>query len=974
MNIIEKPSSLSLLGNLKRFVIASNYELTFTLKTDAGTLVMQHSYTPNKAKRVEIDLKAVLKPLLSCSLLNQSEPYRQPYVARTFQAVVAEVVAGVASGSQTLTFKVLKAGVDEMSDSTENFLQQNFLTWQPSIKPVTYHSPEFLTYYAVAEATVKCRAAMPDGTGMSLTLATIPAGECWTVPLQYAVVASKCSKLPAYYDVWVENASGARLTYIQRYYADGMRSEQEDWVLFENSLGGIDTFRAYGDSENKAEHTHNVVEMDEQCVEYRVDTSRLHTKNTGYLDERERRWLLDFFPSTAKYIYTDSHIRPIVVTESDAAYKQGEAPSSYTFTYRYATTQPYLNLPRIDTPLDVMELKVPDVGSFTIAPRLVEFPRLALSRGAIYPIQDPYSEGWGTTTLGAMFDWIVGNISSSYSGDGGVGHTHVNLTLLDAFAMAGEYLTVNGQKLKAALADEAVTLQDNKAVQVITFMQGLVANGLVTAKAGVQYGPDFIPGLLGQGGMIDGSGNGELDSLTLRKWLIVPEIRYNRITVDIGLRITSKGGGTIEKATPDIDQYERTLPLGSAWLKLEDGEYGAIALGDLCMGLWHDFRGGNATGDTDDKKGNLTMRGFKTVYFRITDIPTKDPDGLDNSDQHYFRYALRSIDDGGNDCHPCSQMHFAQRGNTDNSERQAIVFSTVDYDLNLKNVNTWEFQDSQLYYIARELEGFAMEQIGADGKTYTKHFHGHGLVFGDAYIYGHVDEFERAGYRLEITRSNDGRITSSSPDKVTVRVLNGYGADVSSKFSTYKLARDSGDPEADAEWNKQHESVGNEFTIAALALGTMAYIQPILFTITASGEDVSDVSASFTERLVSTEELHIEFQPIEGKSYVVNASNVDTIVEARLYFGQQDITDDVLLRSSSRMKWTRDSGIPTEDAAWTATTGETANVIHIIDRINDRHDCGSRWSEKLKVLFTFECGVVFGVESMTLSATMSIGN
>lgn len=516
-------------------------------------------------------------------------------------------------------------------------------------------------------------------------------------------------------------------------------------------------------------------------------------------------------------------------------------------------------------------------------------------------------------------------------------------------------------------------INPDTAAGIITFMKGLVADGIITAKQGVEFG-EYMTGLIGRGGKIDANGHGELRSLTLHEWLEVPEIRFNRITVNIGLSIRSEGGGIIQEVVPDVYEDGTFAPMGSAWLKLEDGEYGAIALNDLNMGIWHDFGGGNATENADDKKGTITKRGFKTVYFRITDIPATDPDGKDNSDHHFFRYALRSVEDGGNNSHPCAQMHFAQRGNTDDTERQGLLLSTTKYDIRLAGVNSWYFQDNQIYMIEGELEGFSMQQIGSDGNTYTKHFHGSGLVFGNAYMFGKMDEFERAGYRMEITRSGDGRITSASPENITIRIINAYGVNVTSRFTTFKLTRDSGDPEADAEWNKQHESVATEFTMSAAALGTMAYIQPILFTVTASAEGLQDVSASFTERLVSTEQLHIEFQPIEGKSYVVKASNVDTIVEARLFYGSEDITDTILLRSTTQMKWTRDSGIPTEDAAWTATTGETPNIIHIIDRINDRHDCGSYWMEKLKVIFAFECNIVFAIGEISMGASMQLGN
>lgn len=516
-------------------------------------------------------------------------------------------------------------------------------------------------------------------------------------------------------------------------------------------------------------------------------------------------------------------------------------------------------------------------------------------------------------------------------------------------------------------------INPDTAAGIITFMKGLVADGIITAKQGVEFG-EYMTGLIGRGGKIDANGHGELRSLTLHEWLEVPEIRFNRITVNIGLSIRSEGGGIIQEVVPDVYDDGTFAPMGSAWLKLEDGEYGAIALNDLNMGIWHDFGGGNATENADDKKGTITKRGFKTVYFRITDIPATDPDGKDNSDHHFFRYALRSVEDGGNNSHPCAQMHFAQRGNTDDTERQGLLLSTTKYDIRLAGVNSWYFQDNQIYMIEGELEGFSMQQIGSDGNTYTKHFHGSGLVFGNAYMFGKMDEFERAGYRMEITRSGDGRITSASPENITIRIINAYGVNVTSRFTTFKLTRDSGDPEADAEWNKQHESVATEFTMSAAALGTMAYIQPILFTVTASAEGLQDVSASFTERLVSTEQLHIEFQPVEGKSYVVKASNVDTIVEARLFYGSEDITDTILLRSTTQMKWTRDSGIPTEDAAWTATTEGSPNIIHIIDRVDDRHDCGSYWMEKLKVIFAFECNVVFAAEEISMEAAMQLGN
>lgn len=441
---------------MNHFVISTRNEITFVLgDAGTGTAIVRHTYTPNKSNRIEVDLENIVSPLLSFELKDTSDAYRQSSVVRRFKVDIAEVGA---SGTFSWTFSVLRAGVDHFADSAVNFLKANFLTWQPTVKPVTYYTPEFLTYYAVVDSVVRCKAYV-DANGKydetTLTMANLSNGSVWTVPVQYAIIAGKLGKLPSYYDVWAEDASGTRLTYIQRYYASDIRSEEEQWVLFENSLGGIDTFRAYGDSENTAKHTHSVVEIENESEEFRVDTEREFKKNTGFLSRDERKWLLDFFPSLGKYLYVDAGIRRIVVTDSDVTWKAKELPSSYTFTYKYADARPYLNLSRTDMPAEVLDIKIPDVASFTVAPRLAELDRLQLSGGALFPVQNPYSDKWNVTTAAAILEYLAREITAAYKGDGAFGHTHDNMSVLAALDRFGQYLTLDSKKVSAGYADEA---------------------------------------------------------------------------------------------------------------------------------------------------------------------------------------------------------------------------------------------------------------------------------------------------------------------------------------------------------------------------------------------------------------------------------------------------------------------------------------------------------------------------------------
>lgn len=188
----------------------------------------------------------------------------------------------------------------------------------------------------------------------------------------------------------------------------------------------------------------------------------------------------------------------------------------------------------------------------------------------------------------------------------------------------------------------------------------------------------FASGLTGFGGKIDKFGHAEFDSLTLRRFLEVPELRYNRVEIQLGDKWNAPGAGVIE-SVEELDQYT-----GLITLKLEEGEYGAVSVGDLCMGIFHSERTQeNAEQDEDDGKGNRKFAGFYTVYFEVTNI-------LDSQNKK-FGYRLRPVDEYWNmTFHPCAQMNFVAYGNKTNVDRQTSCYSTRTYTRYLVKQNTWD--------------------------------------------------------------------------------------------------------------------------------------------------------------------------------------------------------------------------------------------------------------------------------------------
>lgn len=556
MDIIIRPDNISLVGSMKRVVVSTKEEITFILSyAENGAPIVQHTYTPDGHGRIEISLEDIIAPLLYFELQDVESAYLQNHIARDFKVTIRY------EGEKTkaFTFTAIRAGVDRLADSAENFLKGNFLTWQPSVKPVTYNTPEFLTYYALTEGFVKCVGYHTERIvglvkGDEKTIANLQKDKAQTIPVQYAIMAKLFGFLPEYYDVWVEDTEGKRLTYIQRYYASDIRSEEEQWILFENSLGGIDTFRAYGDTTLTAKHTHNIAEIENDAEEYRVDTAREYKKNTGHLNKEERRWLLDFFPSLGKYVYIDNYVRRIVVTDSEASYEAKELPSNFEFTFKYADARPYLNLRRSAVPAKMMDIKVPELGSFTIAPRLVEFQRLNLSSGALFPVQNPYADEWNVTTIAAIIDFIVEVLEKSYSANGGIGHTHDNFSLLQSLSLLNGYLLENGNKIKAGYADKARDLETPVDDRFLSKLKSDTARGLITFLKGLTFGDSlqtigFAQGLNGFKVWLDsyGKAHGQIDYLEVLGKAVFRSLQVDEYKHIGGNIVLSRANGVIDK-------------------------------------------------------------------------------------------------------------------------------------------------------------------------------------------------------------------------------------------------------------------------------------------------------------------------------------------------------------------------------------------------------------------------------------------
>lgn len=238
--------------------------------------------------------------------------------------------------------------------------------------------------------------------------------------------------------------------------------------------------------------------------------------------------------------------------------------------------------------------------------------------------------------------------------------------------------------------------------------------GKMTFDDGAQFG-GFASGMTGFGGIIDKKGNAEMQSLKLRGFLEVPELRYNRVEISMGDTWYAPSAGIIES----VDTTAQTITL-----KLEEGEIGSPRVGDICMGIFHNLNTSeNATADYDDGRGNRRFAGFATCYFRITEE-------LDTATYKTFKYQLRPASGTyPTQYHPAASMTFVGYGSFSNEDRQTSRYETRTYQRYLTGVSDWEFTASNIAAQYGDLSNLSVFGINMTGySAYLNNIYMSGVI------------------------------------------------------------------------------------------------------------------------------------------------------------------------------------------------------------------------------------------------------
>lgn len=368
-----------------------------------------------------------------------------------------------------------------------------------------------------------------------------------------------------------------------------------------------------------------------------------------------------------------------------------------------------------------------------------------------------------------------------------IGHNHDDLYSKIGHVHPG--LSSEGVVNNSTHADKSRTLDDDTPVKDWFIRKDVpdTAKEIITLLKGVIFGNNK--------GSIDGYGNAHLKSLILDSFLEVPELRYNRVEVFIGHSWKTNGAGIVESVTVNPDGVS-----GSIKLKLESGEFGAVAEDDLCMGIMHDEEDptNNSTDNYDDGIGNYRFAGFGTSYFRITSI-TKT---ADNSE---FTYTMRPVSDNyAKMIHPKPGMHFAVFANPTNTARQSSRYSTTTYERYLTGLTTWEYSKSNIAMQFGDCSNLSVFGLNmADKSAYLRNI----------YMSGTIQQLVELPARMEISDDGDDYLAWGEEKNITCKVMKGFD-DITSTMVVWEITRDSGDAINDEAWNLAHQNFNGSIILA----------------------------------------------------------------------------------------------------------------------------------------------------------------
>ncbi|KOY86037.1 hypothetical protein AD998_07660 [bacterium 336/3] len=357
MGLIAQPNTYVHTGNPIVYKLDdATGEATLSLKIGVNVLAQ---VTANWYGGYEFDISKYVKAFVSSTAPNVALEFNaQAESAITFTVDIS-IVGPAFTNNYTHSFTALRGGLPkEVFAQDSNFFaymgfngNQKLLTHQPLRKSsVSPENPEFLAFYTATwggTITRNTTVYYTDGTSDIFTDAFAKSGD--------VITCIRCKLTDVPYDEQKEVleyhvffTDGTRTTRLQIFEVDHSFRRQERFFIFENSLGGWDTLRCFGEQESEANVmqemasdysgnylANNILKTD--MFVYDSSISNEHEVNTGYYPASYVAYLREFMLSKNKYLVISNKLYPVVLTSKKIKYANDEKNlKAASFSYSLA--------------------------------------------------------------------------------------------------------------------------------------------------------------------------------------------------------------------------------------------------------------------------------------------------------------------------------------------------------------------------------------------------------------------------------------------------------------------------------------------------------------------------------------------------------------------------------------------------------------------------------------------------------------
>ena len=343
--ILQKPveNAMYPANGVPEMIMTSESNVTITLfyADHTGTwsdnnIAYTGNYAPDFEGKVHIDLRDIYKRFLQVHFPTSAVFWQEDF----WMFFKAELHIGEGL-IEPITWKVAKTNVNTSSDFA-TWLSQNFLTMQPVEKETTHDAPEWLSFF-VDDGTKKLKARFytKNNSAVDIVVAEkLLQNRFYSVKVDFKNLIKQAGLLPTalkgYYDIMLVNADSEAI--IQQRYIYVERSGRENYYVYCNSRGGLDTFVFQGENVLEPEVTYNIGKFNGMFRQLDdTDDVQEWRQNTGYFPIRYDSWLWDFISNKEGYwkfdektnVYSD-----IVLTSSQQTVSNHGQLASFPFTYK----------------------------------------------------------------------------------------------------------------------------------------------------------------------------------------------------------------------------------------------------------------------------------------------------------------------------------------------------------------------------------------------------------------------------------------------------------------------------------------------------------------------------------------------------------------------------------------------------------------------------------------------------------------